>query len=84
MVSIEQISPGMRREWKSEANEGCSSKIAFSILNADNNRAKRSNSIQDNSSSPIGTSHPIRAASIRSELIGLNPYLIEPFLDPAT
>jgi hypothetical protein len=46
MVSIEQISPGeqtspeMRREWKSEANEGCSSKIAFSILIAENNRAK--------------------------------------------
>jgi hypothetical protein len=37
----------MRHEWKSEASEGSSSKIAFNILNAKTNQAERSNSALD-------------------------------------
>jgi hypothetical protein len=32
---------GTLHEWKSEANESCSSKIAFSVLNAENYWAER-------------------------------------------
>jgi phosphopantothenoylcysteine synthetase/decarboxylase len=37
MVPIERISSGTLHEWKSEANESGSSKMAFSILNAEKN-----------------------------------------------